>query len=136
MSESDEERHDDNEVGYKRPPEASRFKAGRSGNPNGRPKGTRNLATDLTALMEKRVIIQEDGETRQVSAQQAMLLSALQKAMSGDIKASGQIFKMLKELGLEAPQPSQAAPVTERDRAIVDDFLRRNTPPAKSESES
>jgi Family of unknown function (DUF5681) len=80
MSDSDDERHDGTEVGYKRPPEGSRFKAGRSGNPNGRPKGTRNLATDLTALMEKRVIIQEDGETRQVSAQQAMLLKVLSRS--------------------------------------------------------
>jgi hypothetical protein len=93
------------------------------------------LATDLTELMEKRVIIQEDGETRQVSAQQAMLLSALQRAMGGDIKAAGQIFKMLKDFGLEAPQASQAAPVTERDREIVADFLRRNRAAAKSDGD-
>jgi hypothetical protein len=126
--------NDDDEVGYKRPPAASRFKRGRSGNPNGRRKGTRNWATDLTALMERRVIIQEDGETRHVSAQQAMLLSTLQKAVNGEPRAFGHIFKMLKELGLEAP--SQEVPVSESDRAIVEDFLRRNTPSAKNGSES
>lgn len=35
----------DYEVGYGRPPVATRFKAGQSGNPSGRAKGTRNLTT-------------------------------------------------------------------------------------------
>ena len=38
---------DDYEVGYKKPPIHTRFKPGVSGNPKGRPKGTKNLATDL-----------------------------------------------------------------------------------------
>ena len=32
-------------VGYGRPPEATRFKPGQSGNPKGRPKGSKNLRT-------------------------------------------------------------------------------------------
>ena len=38
MSSDDE----DYEVGYGKPPKDSRFKLGQSGNPNGRPKGSRN----------------------------------------------------------------------------------------------
>ena len=41
----------DYEVGYAKPPQSSRFKPGRSGNPNGRPKGARNK---LPALNEER----------------------------------------------------------------------------------
>jgi len=33
----------DYEVGYKKPPKQGRFKKGQSGNPRGRPSGTKNL---------------------------------------------------------------------------------------------
>ncbi len=36
-------------IGYGRPPKAGQFKPGQSGNPQGRPKGSTNLATDLSA---------------------------------------------------------------------------------------
>ena len=35
------------EVGFKKPPVHSRFRKGCSGNSKGRPKGTKNLRTDL-----------------------------------------------------------------------------------------
>ena len=35
------------EVGYGKPPEASRFKPGRSGNPKGRPRGSKNKRISL-----------------------------------------------------------------------------------------
>jgi hypothetical protein len=118
---------DDNAGGYKRPPPGSRFRTGQSGNPKGRPKGGRNLKTDLTALMKKRVAIREDGELRQVSRQEAMLLSLFEKAVRGDIKASAQIFAMLMKLDVRDAAPSEPAAVTDNDRAIVDNFLRRNS---------
>jgi Family of unknown function (DUF5681) len=116
----------DDAGGYKRPPPRSRFKTGQSGNPKGRPKGGRNLKTDLTALLKQRVAIREDGELRQVSRQEAMLLSLFEKAVHGDIKASSQMFAMLMKMDIRDPAPQEPAVVTDNDRAIVEDFLRRN----------
>jgi hypothetical protein len=44
---------------------------------------------------KRRVTIQVDGERREVSAQEAMLLSLIHKGVNGDIRASGQFFKMV-----------------------------------------
>jgi hypothetical protein len=36
---------DDYEVGYGKPPKETKFAQGKSGNPKGRPKGSKNIAT-------------------------------------------------------------------------------------------
>ena len=50
--------------GDERPQNDGRFKPGCSGNPSGRPKGARNLKTDLDKALKKRVAIREDGKLR------------------------------------------------------------------------
>ena len=47
------------EVGFSKPPEATRFKPGQSGNPNGRPKGTKNKLPDMSEERLKTIILQE-----------------------------------------------------------------------------
>jgi hypothetical protein len=128
--------NDDADGGFGRPPNVTRFKKGQSGNPGGRPKGTRNLKTDLASLLQKRVPIREDGELRHVSRQEAMLLTLYAKAVQGDTKASGQLFGMLAKLENQGTASSQPDVVTENDRAIVEDFLRRNSAPIRMEGKS
>ncbi|MDI3335663.1 DUF5681 domain-containing protein [Defluviimonas aestuarii] len=47
------------EVGYAKPPEASRFRPGQSGNPLGRPKGTKNRRPALHEERMKDIILDE-----------------------------------------------------------------------------
>ena len=51
-------------VGYCNPPERTRFKLGQSGNPKGRPKGTLNMATVLERALREKVIVNENGTTK------------------------------------------------------------------------
>jgi hypothetical protein len=55
------------EVGYRKPPGASRFKPGQSGNPKGRPKGGRNKRPALDEERLKAIIIKEAYRTIKVS---------------------------------------------------------------------
>ena len=86
------------EVGYGRPPRHSRFKPGQSGNPRGRPKGRKNLATILEETLYRPVPITESGRRRTVPAIEAMLLSMLRQSLDGNLRAFDKLAKLLPML--------------------------------------
>ncbi|MXO64075.1 DUF5681 domain-containing protein [Qipengyuania oceanensis] len=75
------------QVGYARPPVASRFQKGRSGNPRGRPKNRRR-EIPYDAVLGQMVTIREDGRERRVTAAEAFLLQLTQKGLAGDSAAA------------------------------------------------
>lgn len=118
---------DDNEGGYKKPPTSAQFKTGQSGNPKGRPKGSRNLKTDLVAISQRAISVRENGKTRRMSQQKAMLLSAYSKAIQGDQRAASTLINLTLRI-LESAEPSQDSnEVSDVDTLIVDNFLRRRS---------
>lgn len=127
---------DDYAVGYGRPPQASRFKPGQSGNPNGRPKGTKNLATDLAEELGETIRIREGERQLKVSKQRAMLKALVAKALKGDARAASLLIALVAKATEEAPGgPAIAAPpLADADRQILDDFLARAARPAEGEA--
>ena len=76
------------QVGYRKPPKATRFQAGQSGNPKGRPKGSSNLASDLSAELGEHITVREGGQARHISKQRALIKSLMAKALQGDVRAT------------------------------------------------
>jgi hypothetical protein len=99
-------------VGYGKPPKATRFKKGKSGNPKGRPKGSLNLATDLTAELGEHITVREDGRPRKVSKQRALIKSLMAKALQGDVRATTSLLalyaRVITEPLLDDNQPIDA----------------------------
>lgn len=95
-----EERDD---VGYGRPPLPTRFQKGRSGNPNGRPKGRHNRPP-YDAVLGRSVTIKEDGVERQVTAEQAFLLKLTSRGLDGDTGAARFVATAIEEARLNRPQ--------------------------------
>lgn len=112
-------------VGYKRPPDATRFRPGQSGNPKGRPKGCKNLATDLKEELEQKILVTEGGRSQQITKQRAMVKTLLAKALKGDSRAANVLIQLT--LGREQAESGQPDPVdlAEEDLAIVETFRAR-----------
>ena len=79
------------EVGYGKPPKASQFKKGQSGNPKGRPKGARNFSTDVKEVLTKPVSVNEGNAQRTISTQMATLMRLREKALKGELSAESEL---------------------------------------------
>ena len=117
----------DYSVGYGRPPIASRFKSGVSGNTRGRPKGSRNLKTQIEEAMTAHIAIQEGTKTKRVSRIAGVVLRQLQKALMGDGPAAITVIKMALQLGLLADPAGNSGEVAlnREDQQILDELIAR-----------
>ncbi len=113
-------------TGYKRPPVASRWKKGQSGNPSGRKRGTLNLRTDLIAELEEVIQINEGGSARRITKQRALLKSLAARGIQGDARAANLILSLIARL-LE-PDEQSATPdeLGPEDKAILDAYLAKH----------
>ena len=121
---------DDYEVGYGKPPEATRFKPGQSGNPRGRPKKELDIRAMLEALTKREVSVVRNGRKIKMSSLEAMLQSNYSKALQGDARAFERFLALLAQHGVARPKSEEveAAPLDADDDAILDAFLRRQRP--------
>jgi hypothetical protein len=112
-----------NGVGFKHPPEHTRFRPGQSGNPKGRPKQHRNLATDLREELAQLIPIREDGKARRVTKQRAFVKGLIQRAVSGDARAVNSLVALCARTFLTAEDPAEQT--TADDQDLIEGFIRR-----------
>ncbi len=115
----------DYDVGYGKPPVHTRFQPGQSGNPKGRPKGSKNIKTDLMEELGERVLVSEGGRKRAVSKQRAMVKSLMAKALNGDTRSVQVILQLIERLLMQEDKGTVESALSADDRAILDDYLNR-----------
>ncbi|HWZ66238.1 MAG TPA: DUF5681 domain-containing protein [Stellaceae bacterium] len=109
------------DVGYRKPPEATRFKPGTSGNPKGRPKGTFSLATDLSAELGEQITVREGGRPRRISKQRALVKSLMAKALQGDVRATTAVLALYARVITETPE-AEGQPIEDDELLIIRRF--------------
>ncbi len=115
----------DDDVGFGKPPKHTQFKPGQSGNPAGRPKGTKNLKTDLEEELRELITIREGGNRKIVSKQRAMLKSLTAKAVQGDSRAAAIVIDMMYRLLHEDDAEDTSRGPSPDDKAILKAFENR-----------
>ena len=81
-------------VGPGRPPRHTRFKPGQSGNPGGRPKGSKNFATILQQQLRKKVTITVDGKPKRMAVQEVIARRLANDSMKGTTKAMELLIRL------------------------------------------
>ncbi len=93
---------EDYDVGYGRPPEHTRFQKGQSGNPKGRPKGRKNMATIMKEVLASRVVIKQNGQKRRVAFSEAFVHRLVGKALEGTARDMIALMKAMHDFLPEA----------------------------------
>jgi hypothetical protein len=108
------------EVGYGKPPRHTRFQKGRSGNPAGRPRGKKNLATLLSDALDQKIIVVESGRRKKISKREAIVTQLVNKSASADLKATQIVLAMLRDVEIRADSGcADIGSLTEADRQII-----------------
>jgi hypothetical protein len=96
------------DIGYGKPPRGCGFKKGQSGNPRGRPPGSKNLTTLLNDALNEPVTITENGRRRKITKREAVIKQLVNKSASADARSLKILLDLM--LNLEARARSAAAP--------------------------
>jgi hypothetical protein len=113
------------QVGYGKPPVYTQFSKGRSGNPNGRPKCSKNIFSVIQKASRERVKVTQNGRVRTMTKMEATAVQLSNKAAAGDLRAAREILTW-NRLAEEAQTPDQSSEIVdEADRLVMASLLKR-----------
>jgi hypothetical protein len=87
----------DYEVGYKKPPAATRFQKGRSGNPSGRPKKVPpplDPGIILESIDNEEILVMDKGSRRRMPKAEIQFRQLFAKAIKGDLATARLLMDM------------------------------------------
>lgn len=113
------------EVGYRKPPASGKFTKGKSGNPRGRPKGSKKLAN--VVMRESRQTVRVNGPrgSRLVTKLEAALMQLGNKAAQGDLRAQRELFNLVRMAEEAANTGLSPLNSSEKDLRVLENLRHR-----------
>ena len=120
----------DYEVGYGKPPRHTRFKKGQSGNPRGRPRGSKNLKTLLNDALNEPVVITEEGGRRKITKREAIVTQLVNRSATADLRALKILLDILRDIeGHSEPASAESSGFIEADEKVIAQLRARLSAP-------
>jgi hypothetical protein len=120
------EKRRDYGVGYGKPPHRTRFQKGQSGNPRGRPCGSKNLKTLLSEALNEPVVITENGRRRKITKRQAIIRQVVNCSATPDWRGVKIVFDLLRDIeGQSEPASPETSAFTAADKEVVEQLQAR-----------
>jgi hypothetical protein len=113
------------EVGYGKPPRASRFQKGVSGNAKGRPRGSKNLASLVLKESRKKVVINDARGRREVSKIEAAMMQLANKSAQGDLRATREFIPLVEKSEESTTAGSPPLTFNELDQKVLEGLRHR-----------
>ena len=110
----------DYHVGYGRPPVATQFQKGQSGNPAGRPKGSKGISDVIAAALNERVTVTMNGKRRSITKWEAACTQMANQAASGDAKAAKLMIELLHQSEARDDARAPGSQVGAEDLRVMD----------------
>lgn len=125
----------DGSSGYKNPPKKSQFLKGKSGNPNGRPKGAKGFKTLLAKELKAKITIEQDGKKKRIPRSEAIAKGLINDALRGRDRPRDTVLRYAEAI----EQDSHAQAMKELaadDQAILDRYFERRLAQMKMQEDS
>jgi hypothetical protein len=121
-------------VGYRRPPVATRFQPGTSGNPKGRPKETRTVGAILQDVLQQKTTVTENGKERQLPILEGTFRRLADDALRGDKGAAKLLLSLVDRYGVAPETAIKLADLLAEDQEILARYLPPEQPASSDTS--
>lgn len=105
-------------MGYRRPPAHTRFKKGVSGNPSGKQRGSKNIATLLEREFSQRIPVRENGIERMITKREAAVKQFVNGLVSGNVRYAKFLMAFLEKLAAASDSVVKVAAGVAADEVI------------------
>jgi hypothetical protein len=119
----------DYEVGYRKPPRHTRFKKGQSGNPRGRPSGSKNLSTLVIEALNELVVVAENGGRRKITKRQAIITQLVNQSAKADWRATKLVLEILQAIEARTEPAAAETSFDAADERVIEQLRARYAKP-------
>jgi len=110
-------------VGCGRPPQATQFSPGKSGNPTGRPKERRTVGAILHEILGQKIAVTENGKTRRLPTLEVMFRRLVNDALRRDPTALKLLLPLIDRYADSPETELHLAELLAEDQAILSRYL-------------